>query len=146
MSEILKPERTPIALELVPVAMQLAGLAALLVAVRENLPYSIGSVFLGLTWLSVSRSNMTDEYGNLRLRRALFVRLGTWLNRDDPGAEFDNAQSETLLMDGNLEDDRYKAVVTAAGAANLLRGGASIALHLYLAYLVFSFLKRYVGA
>lgn len=146
MSNTLKLEGTPIAMELIPVAIQLSGIAALLVAVHGNLPFSISAILISLIWLKVSRSKMTDQYGDLRLRRALFVHIGNWLNRDNPESEFDRAQSDFLMIDGSLDDDQHRAVVTAAGAANLIRSAGSVVMHVYLAYLALSFFGNIIGA
>ncbi|GGY11338.1 hypothetical protein GCM10007160_42960 [Litchfieldella qijiaojingensis] len=79
---------------------------------------------------------MAEDFGDFRVRRHLFSLIGEWMNRSDAAEEFDDALSRYLMIDGSVENDEYKAVVTAAGLANNFRGLVSFLIYVYLVYLV----------
>ena len=127
----------PIAMELIPVAVQVTGIAAFLFVTREETTYTFAAIILGLVWLKVSENKSPQEYGEKRAARHLFGKLGEWLDQKDAKNVFDDAQSKYLMFEGSIEADEYKAVVTAAGIANSLRGLASFLVNAYLVFVVF---------
>ncbi len=146
MSDDLKLEGVPIAMELIPVAIQITGIAALLILTLGESTHSIAAIVLSLTWLKVSQSEMPEEYGKLRAARHLYGKLGGWLNQEDGESIFDVTTSKYLLIDGSIQDDQYRAVITAAGLANGIRGFASFVIHAYLLFVLLIFLLALLAA
>lgn len=138
MAENLKFESLPIAIELIPVMVQVTGIATFLYVTWEEIIYTFAAIFLGLIWLKVSEDKSGQEYGEKRAARHLFGKLGEWLDQENAKNVFDDAQSQFLMFDSSIEADEYKAVVTAAGIANALRGTASVLLSIYLVFVVSS--------
>ena len=136
MESNVRIEAVPVLMSLLPVAIQVAGLATLLVAVQEDLALTLIGVVLGLVWLKVTQSKLGDKYGELRAQRLQFIALGTWLGREDAEDRADRIFSETLMTDGGLEDESYKVATTADGIANVARRLASLLLQAYLLYAV----------
>lgn len=57
------------------------------------------------------------------------------MNQEDAADEFDEALAKYQMIDGSIENDEYRAVVTAAGIANALRGAIAFLISCYLVYL-----------
>ena len=138
MAENVKFESTPIVMALLPVVIQVTGIAAFLYVTRGDMAYTFTAIFLSLIWLKVSEDKSVQEFGEKRAARHLFGKLGKWLDQDDTEDVFDAAQSKYLMFDGSIEADEYKAVVTAAGIANSLRGTAYVLVSVYLVFVVFT--------
>ena len=142
MVENVKFETMPIVLALLPVAIQVTGIAAFLYVTRGDIVYTFAAIILSLIWLKVSEDKSVQEYGEKRAARHLFGKLGEWLDKEDAKNIFDNTQSKYLMFDGSIEADEYKAVVTAAGIANNLRGTAYVLVSMYLVFVVFTVVTR----
>ena len=138
MVENAKYDSMPIVLALMPVAIQVAGIAAFLYATRQEIIFTFAAIFLSLIWLKVSEENWVQEIGEKRASRYLFGQLGKWLDQKDAEKVFDDAQSKYLMIDGSIESDDNKAVVTAAGIANGLRTVATVLVSIYLLFVVFT--------
>ena len=138
MAENVKFEGMPIAMALLPVAIQVAGIAAFLYATRQEIIFTFAAIFLSLIWLKVSEENWVQEIGEKRATRHLFRQLGKWLDQEDAEEVFDDAQSKYLMIDGSIESDDNKALVTAAGIANSLRGAVYVVVSMYLVFVVFT--------
>jgi hypothetical protein len=108
-----------------------------LLIAREDAIYTFAAIILSLIWLKVSRIEFSDEYGEKRVARHLFGKLGEWLDQGDAITIFDDAQSKYLGFERNIEDDDYKAIVRWASMADFLRGIASRLLHAYLVFVIF---------
>jgi len=134
--ENVKFRGMPIALALLPVAIQVSGIAAFLYVTRQEIAFTFAAIFLSLIWLKVSEENWVQDIGEKRASRHLFGQIGKWLDQEDAEKIFDDAQSKYLMIDGSIESDDNKAVVTAAGIANSLRGAASVLVRVYLLYVV----------
>ena len=138
MAENVKFERMPIALALLPVAIQFTGIAAFLYVTRQEIVFSFVAIFLSLIWLKVSKENWVEDIGEKRATRHLFGQLGKWLDQEDAEKVFDDALSEYLMIDGSIESDDNMAVATAAGLANTLRGATYVLVSVYLVFVVFT--------
>lgn len=137
MAENVKYERLPLVLALMPVAIQAAGIAAFLYVTRQEIIFTFAAIILSLIWLKVSKENWVEDIGEKRATRHLFGQLGKWLDQEDAEKVFDDALSKYLMIDGSIESDDNKALVTAAEIANSLRGTASVLVSMYLLYVVF---------
>ncbi len=137
MANNLKFEGVPIVLALMPIAIQVAGIAAFLYVTRQEIVFIFAAIFLSLMWLKVSKENWVEDIGEKRATRHLFGQLGKWLDQEDAEKVFDDVLSKYLMIDGSIESDDNKALVTAAGIANSLRGTASVLVSVYLLYVVF---------
>ena len=138
MATNVKFEGTPIALALMPVVIQVTGIAAFLYVTRGEIIYTFAAIILSLIWLKVSEDKSVQEYGEKRAARHLFGKLGEWLDQENAENVFDDAQSKFLMFDSSIEADEYKAVVTAAGIANSLRGAAYVLVSVYLVFVIFT--------
>ena len=136
MAENVKLKGMPIALALLPVVIQVAGIAAFLYVAREEIIYTFAAIFLSLIWLKVSEQDWVQDVGEKRATRRLFAQLGKWLDQEDAERIFDDALSKYLMIDGSIESDDNIAVVTAAGLANTLRGAAYVLVSMYLVFIV----------
>ena len=134
MANDLKFEGMPIVLALLPVVIQITGIAALLYVTQYEVKTTFAAIILSLIWLKVSEDNSVQQYGEKRAARHLFGMLGKWLNQQDAKKVFDDAQSKYLMFDTSIEADEYKAVMTAAGIANSLRGVATVLVTVYLVF------------
>ena len=121
-----------------PVLIQVTGVAAFLYVSRGETTSTFAAIFLSLIWLKVSEDRSVQEFGEKRAARYLYGKLGEWLDHNDAEEIFDAAQSKYLLFDGSIEADEYKAVVTAAGIANNLRGTAYVLVSVYLIFILFT--------
>lgn len=137
MSNILKVEKISLFMELIPFLFQLMGIVVLLFVAYPDQYYSLLGIILSIIWLKFSKSELPDEYGKLRMQRRLFESIGAWFNRTTAAEEYDKIQEETLLIDGSLEEDRYRELISAAGIVNFARSAASFFLHLYILYIGF---------
>lgn len=135
MSNILKVEKVSLFMELIPFLFQLMGIISLLFVAYPDQYYSLLGIILSILWINFSKSNLPDEYGKLRMQRRLFESIAAWFNRTTATEEYDKIQEETLLIDGSLEEDRYRELVSAAGIVNFARSTASFFLHLYVLYI-----------
>ena len=138
MTENVKFERMPIVLAVLPVVIQVVGISVFLYVAREDVVYTFAAIILSLVWLKVSEDKSVQEFGEKRAARHLFGKLGEWLNQEDAKNVFDDAQSKYLMFDKSIEADEYKAVTTASGIANSLRGAANVLVSIYLVYIVFT--------
>ncbi|GAA0583181.1 hypothetical protein ACFQH5_17980 [Halomonas salifodinae] len=136
MPDPMKFDIAPIAMELIPAAVQAGSIVVFLVLTAKDSFQAFAAVILSLIWLTVSKNKMAEDFGEFRVRRHLFSLIGEWMNRNDAAEEFDDALSRYLMIDGSVENDEYKAVVTAAGLANNFRGLVSLLIYVYLVYLV----------
>ena len=103
----------PIALELIPVAVQVTGITAFLFVTRKETTYTFAAIILSLVWLKVSENKSPQEYGEKRVARHLFGKLGEWLDQKDATNIFDDTQSKYLMFEGSIEADEYRSLVTA---------------------------------
>ena len=144
MPENLELEFSPMALamELVPTAVQIIGISALLILTYGEPTHSIAAIMISLIWIKQCHSNMPEEYGKLRTTRYLFGKLAGWLNQNDGESEYDDAASKFMMFDGSIESNLYRSVITAAGLANGLRGTASFAIHVYLIFTILAYISR----
>ena len=135
VSNSLKFNPSAIATALIPVAIQAASIVVFLILTSQDYFQAFVAVILSLMWLKMSESKMPEDFGDFRLTRHLFSLLGKWMNRNEATEEFDDALARYMMIDG-IENDEYKAVVTASGFANSFRGFVSFSLFVYLTYLV----------
>lgn len=135
MSDNLKITKMTLLMELIPFFIQLIGIITLLYVAFSNQFYSLSAIILSIIWLKLSRSEMPDEFGRMRMQRRLFEKLGNWLEQPTATEDYDKAQEDTLLIDGSLEEDRYKELISAAGIVNFARSTASVFLCIYLLYI-----------
>lgn len=126
----------PLLMELIPVAIQLVGIMTFLYVSRSDYFQTLVAIVSSFIWLKVSNNKIPDEYGEMRLTRHLFGVIGDWLERVEALEEYDKAQSEFLMIEGRLEDDQYKSLITAAGVGNMVRSFAGILLTLYLVVVI----------
>ena len=138
MAENIKFASLPIALALLPVVIQVTGIAAFLYVTRGEIIYTFAAIILSLIWLKVSEDKSVQEYGEKRVARHLFGKLGEWLDQKNAKNVFDDAQSQFLMFESSIEADEYKAVVTAAGIANNFRGTVYVLVSVYLVFVVFT--------
>lgn len=136
MRNPMKFELRAIAMELIAVVLQAAGIATFLFVTKEDYFQSFVAVVLGLVWLKVTNSEMTEDFADFRLRRHLFSQIGEWMNRKEATKEFDDALARYQMIEGSIENDDYKAVVTATGFANSFRRIVTFLLSCYLIYLI----------
>jgi hypothetical protein len=133
---VVRIEKVPVLMSLLPVAVQLAGITTLLVAVRQDLAWTLIGIAAGLVWLKVTESKLQDKYGELRAQRQLFITLGEWLDRADAEKRVDEVISGALMAQGSIEDEDYKVAVAADSIANAVRKLASILLQVYVVIVV----------
>lgn len=141
----MKFDPTAIAMELIPVAIQAASIVVFLILTSQDYFQAFAAVILSLMWLKVSESKMPEDFGNFRLTRHLFSLLGKWMNQDRAPEEFDDALARYTMIDG-IENDLHKAVVTASGLANSVRGFISFSIFVYLTHLVVAVVLSWQGA
>ena len=136
MHENLKFDPMAIAMEMIPAAIQAAGIAAFLLLTAQDTFETFVAITLCVIWLKVSENKMAEQFGEFRVKRHLFSALGKWLDKGEAADIFDSALEKYLMFEGNVESDQYKAVVTAAGLANNFRGLVSFVVYSYLFYAV----------
>lgn len=137
MRDPMKFDSTAIAMESIPAAVQVASIVVVLLLTADDSFRTFASIILSLIWLKVSKKQkMVEDFGDFRLRRHLFSLIGEWMNRSNAAEEFDGALSRYLMIDGSIENDEHKAVVTAAGLADSLRGLVSFLVYGYLVYVI----------
>ena len=105
MANNLKFEGVPIVLALMPIAIQVAGIAAFLYVTRQKIVFIFAAIFLSLMWLKVSKENWVEDIGEKRATRHLFGQLGKWLDQEDAEKVFDDVLSKYLMIDGSMESD-----------------------------------------
>ena len=135
-------EPTAIANELIPALIQIIGIGALLILTYGESTHSVAAIFISLIWLKLNHSTMPEEYGKLRTTRNLFGKLASWINQHDGEREYDDAASKFMMFEGSIEDNQFRSVVNAAGLANVLRGFASFAIHVYLVFTIAALILR----
>ena len=74
MVENVKFETMPIVLALLPVAIQVTGIAAFLYVAHGDVAYTFAAIFLSLIWLKVSEDKSVQEYGEKRAARQIKLR------------------------------------------------------------------------
>lgn len=129
-------EAMPILMDLVPVIVQGAAIAILLLLTYEQPLYALTATILSLVWLKTSREDLAQELGELRAKRRLFQSVGEWLDRPNAAEVFDTIYAESLHFEPNVEDTQHDTVVTARGVANFLRAAISFLLHGYLVFVL----------
>lgn len=90
MANNLKFEGVPIVLALMPVAIQVAGIAAFLYVTRQEIVFTFAAIFLSLIWLKVSKENWVEDIGEKRATKHLFGQLGKWLDQEHAEKVFDD--------------------------------------------------------
>ena len=136
MQRSVKTTKMALLMEMVPLMVQLIGIVALLYLAYPDTLFSLASIIISFIWLKVSKNEMPDEFGRLRMQRRLFATLGDWLNQPAATDEYDKAQEDILLIDGSLEDDQYWELISAASIANMVRSTVTIFLSIYMLYSV----------
>lgn len=145
-SEPIKLDPTAILSEAVPWLLQAAAITALCLAARGDFFHTFLAVAAGHCWLLLGKNRLPDTYGYLRTTEHLFTTVGAWLGREDAEDEFNEIRSRYLFIDSPLTHRDYRAVVTAAGIANLLRGFTSGLLFLYLTLVLYEFVESHSDA
>lgn len=146
LSEPIKLDPIAILSEVVPWLLQAAAITALCLAARGDFFYTFLAVAAGHCWLLLGKNRLPDTYGYLRATEHLFTTVGAWLGREDAKDEFDEIRSRYLFIDNHLTHRDNRAVVTAAGIANLLRGFTSGMLFLYLSLVLYEFAEAHSDA
>jgi hypothetical protein len=137
MRDPMKFDATAIAMEFIPAALQVASIVVILLLTADDHFQTLTAAILSLIWLKVGKNQkIVEDFGDFRVRRHLFSVTGEWMGRDNAAAEFDGALSRYLMIDGSIENDEYKAVVTAAGLANNFRSLISLLVYGYLVYVI----------
>jgi len=136
MQKNLRTTKMALVMEMVPLIVQLLGIVALLYLAYPDALFSLASIIICFIWLKLSKNEMPDEFGRLRMQRRLFAKLGDWLDQSAATDEYDKAQEDILLIEGSLEDDQYCELISAAGIANMVRSTVSILLSIYMLYSV----------
>ncbi len=62
MHDNLSFKSLPIAMELIPVTIQVTGITAFLFVTREDMTYTFAAIILGLIWLKDSENKSPQEY------------------------------------------------------------------------------------
>lgn len=132
-----KISRMAILMEIAPLFVQLIGIISILFVAYHDIFHSLLAIIVSILWLKLSKNKLSDEFGQLRMQRFLFVKLGEWLNQPDSKKIYQQAQEDYLMMDGEMEDNKYVEVVTAAAIVNFLRSSAAILISIYLIIYVF---------
>ena len=134
----MKFETVPIVMELIPAVIQAGGIAVFLTIVRDESFFTLTAIVLSLVWLKISMDNKTiQEYGEIRAMRSLFSQLGEWIGHSNSAEAFDEAYARYLMIDGSIEDDVYRVAMTATGISNGFKSLVSIAVHLYLMFVIY---------
>lgn len=136
MQKNIRTTKMALVMEMVPLLVQLIGIVGLLYLAYPVPFFSLASIIICFIWLKLSKNEMPDEFGRLRMQRRLFQNLGDWLDQPAATDEYDKAQKDILLIEGSLEDEQYWELVSAAGIVNMARDAASIFLSIYMLYSV----------